>query len=112
MSKAGSKLDIINEISLTIAKAHIQIIKLKEHIDELKTSSSAAMGENDKAIDCVGQAIAKAKDQDAIINLLLNKNNEMTTLLLDIVNSYNAKDINELERHINKAAVYTTSIIT
>lgn len=111
MSESRSKLDLINTLTLNITRIHIDALKLKEYIDELKTNSSGIMGEQDKAIDCVAQALHKAKEQDSIIDMLLKRNAEMSALLIRISEAYKTKDIGSLENAINDSIRYTNNII-
>jgi hypothetical protein len=112
MSKQRAKLDLINDITLNLTKAYVDSIKLKEHVDELKTASSGLMGEQDKALDCVAQALQRAKEHTKIIDMLLAKNDEMHTLLRAIANAHAVKDIETLEILINQAQKYISPIIT
>lgn len=95
-------LSTINAICINLTRLHIDLIKFKEYIDQLKCDASAAIGEQDKPFDCIEEVIAKYAEQDKLIDVLLGKQAIAISLLLDVLEAYDKKDIAALEQHINQ----------
>lgn len=95
-------LNNINAICINLTRLHIDLIKFKEYIDQLKCDASAAIGEQDKPFDCIEEVIAKYAEQDKLIDVLFGKHAATSALLIDILEAYDKKDIATLEQHINQ----------
>jgi len=104
-------LNNINEICINLTRLHLELIKYKEYVDQLKCNASEAIGEQDKPYDCVELLIAQHQDQNKIIDNLLAKQAKMSTLLFDILEAYDKKDIVNLEKLINEIRTYSKTII-
>jgi hypothetical protein len=104
-------LNNINEICINLTRLHVELIKFKEYIDNLRCDASAAVGEQDKPIDCIEEIIAKYGEQDKLIDTLLGKQAAALSLLFDILDAYDKKDVTALEQHINEIRKLSKLII-
>lgn len=111
MQKGKPKIDKFNQICGLLTKLHIEMLKYKEHHDQLKCKASEVMGEQDHPFDCIETVIDKHAEQAKLLDAMISKYGTLLGKVHDLVSAYQSRDIVRLETIINELSKYSNIII-
>lgn len=104
MQERKPKIDKFNQICGMMTQLHIELLKYKEHHDQLKCKASEAIGEQDKPFDCIEIVLDKHAEQAKLLDTMISKHDTLINKVKELVSAYKKRDVVRLEKTINELA--------
>ena len=76
-----------------MTQLHIELLKYKEHHDQLKCKASEAIGEQDKPFDCIEIVLDKHAEQAKLLDTMISKHDTLLYKVKELVFAYKKRDV-------------------